>query len=74
MLLKHKHETVEGRVFVATHPLDDKPEMKRDLSQLGRMKITPAVRRSLIVLRAYLVLMAVILLYHVIDLAAVVRK
>jgi hypothetical protein len=33
------------------------------------MKMTPAVRISLLVLRGYLVLMMLLVLYHVLDLA-----
>ncbi len=73
MLTTQKRENVKDQVFVAIHPLDDAPEMKREISNLGPMPMTPVVRRSLIVLRGYLIAMLGLLLYHVIDLAGVLR-
>jgi hypothetical protein len=49
--------------------LDDAPETKLDASRLGRMKMTPGVHVSLMVLRGYLVLMMVLLGYRLQGLA-----
>jgi hypothetical protein len=55
--------------FVVIHPLDDVPEEKVDTRNLGPMAMTLSVRISLLTLRAYLVLMMVLVFYHVLDLA-----
>jgi hypothetical protein len=55
--------------FVVVHPLDDVPEVKVDTDRLGPMAMTLSVRVSLLSLRAYLVLMMLLVFYHVIDLA-----
>jgi hypothetical protein len=57
--------------FVVIHPLDDAPEAKVDIESLGPMPMTLTVRLSLYSLRAYLVLMMLLVLYHVLDLAKV---
>lgn len=57
--------------FVVIHPLDDAPETKIDVESLGPIPMTLSVRISLLSLRAYLVLMMVLVLYHVLDLAKV---
>ncbi len=55
--------------FVVIHPLDDVREEKVDTAALGPMPMTTSVRLSLLSLRAYLVLMILLVFYHVIDLA-----
>jgi hypothetical protein len=55
--------------FVVIHPLDDVREEKVDTENLGPMAMTRSVRISLLSLRAYLVLMMILVLYHVLDLA-----
>ena len=55
--------------FVVIHPLDDVREEKVDTENLGPMTMTASVRISLLSLRAYLVLMMILVLYHVLDLA-----
>jgi hypothetical protein len=55
--------------FVVIHPLDDVPEEKVDTENLGPMTMTASVRISLLSLRAYLVLMMILVFYHVLDLA-----
>jgi hypothetical protein len=55
--------------FVVIHPLDDVPEVKVDTDNLGPMRMTLSVRISLLGLRAYLVLMMLLVFYHVTDLA-----
>ncbi|HYM10716.1 MAG TPA: hypothetical protein VEU62_08285 [Bryobacterales bacterium] len=58
--------------YVVVHPLDDAPEAKVDTESLGPMPMTRSVRISLLSLRAYLILMFVLVVYHVIDLAGFV--
>ena len=55
--------------FVVVHPLDDVPEEKVDIESLGPMEMTAGVRISLLSLRAYLVLMMLLVMYHVLHLA-----
>jgi len=55
--------------FVVIHPLDDLPEEKVDTEGLGPMAMTTSVRISLLSLRAYLVLMMLLVFYHVFVLA-----
>ena len=55
--------------FVVIHPLDDVAEEKVDTENLGPMAMTASVRISLLSLRAYLVLMMLLVFYHVLDLA-----
>jgi hypothetical protein len=55
--------------FVVVHPLDDAPEKKVDTGNLGPMTMTRSVRISLLSLRAYLVLMMLLVFYRVMDLA-----
>ena len=55
--------------FVVIHPLDDVREEKVDTESLGPMAMTWSVRISLLSLRAYLVLMMILVFYHVLDLA-----
>jgi hypothetical protein len=55
--------------FLVVHPLDDAPEQKVDTDSLGPMPMTASVRVSLLSLRAYLVAMMLLVLYHVLVLA-----
>jgi hypothetical protein len=55
--------------FLVIHPLDDVQEEKVDTENLGPMAMTTSVRIALLSLRAYLVLMMLLVLYHVLDLA-----
>jgi hypothetical protein len=55
--------------FVVIHPLDDLPEEKVDTESLGPMAMTMSVRISLLSLRAYLVLMMLLVFYHVMAMA-----
>jgi hypothetical protein len=59
---------VEDR-FLVVHPLDDEPEQKLETKDLGRMRMTGAVKISLFALRGYLLLMMGLVLYHVLNLA-----
>ena len=55
--------------FVVIHPLDDVPEEKVDTESLGPMAMTTSVRISLLSLRAYLVMMMLLVFYHVMNMA-----
>ena len=65
---------IEKREFLVIHPLDDIPEQKVETKHLGPMRMTPAVRLSLLALRGYLVLMTLLVAYHVLDLAGMFGK
>jgi hypothetical protein len=49
--------------------LDDLPEEKVKSDHLPALKMTRTVRWSLFTLRAYLIVMMLLLVYHVVDLA-----
>jgi len=55
--------------YVVVPPLDEVPEEKVDTTHLGHMPMTTTVRLSLILLRAYLLVMIGLVFYHVLDLA-----
>ena len=55
--------------FLVIHPLDDIPEQKIDTESLGPMAMTRSVRFSLLSLRAYLVVMMLLLVYHFLGMA-----
>jgi hypothetical protein len=55
--------------FVVIHPLDDLPEEKVDTDALGPMAMTMSVRISLMSLRAYLILMMLMVFYRVMAMA-----
>lgn len=67
--LKNQAEMDE---FVVVHPLFDVPEQKRDASRVGKMKMSMAVRVSLLGLRVYILAMGGLLCYHVLDLAGMI--
>jgi len=50
------------------------PEQKCSSEGLGHIVMTPTVRISLSLLRAYLILMTLMLGYHVLNLAGVLHK
>lgn len=66
--------TMAERDFLVIHPLDDVQEQKVETKHLGLMRMTPAVRISLVALRGYLLLMMLLVLYHVLDLAGLFSK
>lgn len=66
--------TIHNREFLVIHPLDDVSEQKLETKHLGPMRMTPAVRLSLLALRGYLVLMMLLVLYHTLDLAGMFGK
>ena len=55
--------------FHVIHPLDDVAEKKCSSDGFGQIAMTPSVRLSLKILRGYLILMSLMLIYHVLDLA-----
>ena len=55
--------------FYGIHPLDDLPEEKVKSDHLPPLSMTRTVRWSLFTLRAYLIIMMLLLVYHVVDLA-----
>jgi hypothetical protein len=67
------HNSYETEYFRVVHPLKDAPEQKCASDGLGPIEMTPSVRLSLKILRGYLLLMSAMLLYHVLDLAGVLK-
>lgn len=65
------HNSYELDSYRVVHPLDDAPEQKCETEGLGPMAMTPGVRISLIVLRGYLVVMTLMLLWDVLTMAGV---
>jgi hypothetical protein len=61
--------TTNNDRYVVVHPLDDVLETKVDTEALGPMPMTRSVRFSLLSLRAYLILMVLLVVYHVVMLA-----
>lgn len=66
MVLEQEKELATFRIV---HPLDDVVEQKLDSAHLGPMRLTATVRYSLWALRAYMVLMMVMVCYYVLHLA-----
>jgi hypothetical protein len=66
--------TPDTNGYRVVHPLDDVAEQKCSSDGLGRIRMTRAVRVSLGVLRAYLIVMTLMLGYHVLDLAGVLHN
>jgi hypothetical protein len=66
--IKHGYDAGAGH-YVVVHPLDDRPEEKVDIEGLGPMPMTRSVRYSLFSLRAYLVLMILLVAYHALGLS-----
>ena len=60
--------------FRVVHPLDDVAERKCSTEGLGKIRMTRVVRVSLGVLRAYLMLMTLMLGYHVLDLSGLLHR
>jgi hypothetical protein len=61
--------TTKNDHYLVIHPLDDVLETKVDTEALGPMPMTRSVRYSLLSLRAYLILMVLLVVYHVVMLA-----
>ena len=60
--------------FRVIHPLDDIHEEKCSSAGLGHIRMTRSVKISLAILRGYLILMTIMLVYHVLDLGGVLHK
>jgi hypothetical protein len=71
--LDRKEQQKDRTIFRVVHPLDDVPEQKVDLESLGPMRMTAAVRICLLALRGYLLLMAGLLGFRVLQLAGWVQ-
>ncbi|HLI48962.1 MAG TPA: hypothetical protein VKV18_09770 [Chthonomonas sp.] len=56
----------DDNIYYVVHPLDDDPEEKRDPEKAGPMPMSRSVKFSLITLRAYLIIMGLLLLYRLI--------
>lgn len=67
------HNSYDPEPFRVIHPLNDVPEQKCSSEGLGHIAMTPAVRISLTLLRGYLIVMTLMLGYHVLDLAGMLR-
>ena len=61
--------TDEIETFRVVHPLYDTPEEKCDVAGLGPMEMTPGVKLALMSLRAYLVVMVLMVVYHFVAVA-----
>jgi hypothetical protein len=64
----------EFETYRVIHPLNDEPEEKCTIESASPMEITPSVRRSLYLLRGYLLLMSGMLMYRVAELAGVFHR
>jgi hypothetical protein len=67
-ILNHGYDEAIGH-YVVVHPLDDRLEEKVNTETLGPMPMTRTVKLSLVSLRAYLVLMILLVFYHVLQIA-----
>jgi hypothetical protein len=67
-IVRHGYDESRNR-YIVVHPLDDAPEEKIDTETLGAMTMTRSVKWSLISLRAYLVLMLLLVGYRVLEIA-----
>ena len=65
-----KEERHGKQQYLVIHPLDDAPEAKLVVTpEMGRIKLTRSVKASLFALRAYLIIMLVLVAYRVITMA-----
>lgn len=62
-------EDAHRHPHLVVHPLFDGPEEKVDTDHMSPMPLTRTVKFSLLTLRVYLVVMAIMLVYHFLDLA-----
>lgn len=60
--------TLDHTELYVVHPLDDVPEQKHSGENLGKMHLSAGVRISLFTLRAYLILVTGLTIYHMLDL------
>jgi hypothetical protein len=71
MTARNEHES---HGFPVIHPLDDRPEVKHTGEGLGPMPLHGCVKVALWVLRGYLFLMAILVVYHLLDVAGFVGR
>ena len=64
---------LEQPTFVVVHPLDDVQEEKVQTEHLGPMRMTRTVKICLFALRGYLLLMAGLLGFRVLQLAGAIH-
>jgi hypothetical protein len=64
-------EEAQRHPHLVVHPLFDEPEQKVDTVNIPPLRLTRTVKFSLLTLRAYLIVMAVMLVYHFLDLAGI---
>ena len=65
-----KEKRHDKQQYLVVHPLDDAPEAKLVVTPaMGRIKLTRTVKASLFALRAYLIIMLVLVVYRVISMA-----
>jgi hypothetical protein len=64
-----KLTNIEDRGYRVVHPLNDAPEQKCSPEGLGLMDFSRSVKVSLLTLRGYLILMAMLVGYHLLTLA-----
>ena len=57
------------QIYEVVHPLADVTEAKRSPEGLGPMRMSSSVKVSLMALRAYLLLIGLLVAYHVVMLA-----
>jgi hypothetical protein len=65
-------ERLPDGTFLVVHPLDDVEEEKCQTDNLGYTPMTPMVKWSLIALRTYLIVMALMVLYRCLQLAGII--
>ncbi len=73
-LLRHRmsrNEPPEAR-FMVVHPLDDHPEAKAATTSLGPMPMTRTVWWALITLRAYVIIMMLLVVSQFLTLAGLI--
>lgn len=66
-----RRNAAERHPHLVVHPLFDGPEEKVDTVNTPPMQLTWTVKASLLTMRAYLIVMALMLTYHFLDLAGV---
>ncbi len=63
-----------GSFFEVVHPLNDVPEKKISLDEAGPMRMTRTVKISLIILRVYLFLIILLLIYAVLNSSGAINR
>jgi hypothetical protein len=65
-------ERLPNGEFLVFYPLDDSTEQKCETESLGYAPMTPIVKWSLIALRSYLIIMALMVFYRCLQLAHII--